>query len=505
MTSENATKVVIAGGGTAGWLAAFALSGRLGSLLDITLVESDAIGTIGVGEASIPPMRTFHKLMGVDEQEFMRATQATFKLGIVFENWAAQGDRYVHSFGKIGTESWMAEFHEFWLEAQAQGFGGDLGDYCLELKAAEAGKFAALEDPRLNYAFHLDATAYAQYLRGYSEKAGVKRIEGKILEVGQDTSSGFIESVMLDSGQKIHGDFFIDCTGFRALLIGQALQVGYQDWSHWLAADSALAVQTAPVKPPPPYTRSIAHESSWQWQIPLQKRVGNGLVYSSYFLSDEAAEATLLSNLEGELLTEPKSIKYHTGMRNQAWCKNCVAFGLSSGFVEPLESTSIHLIMTGIIRLIKLFPFSGSKPDLAKRYNDETRLELESIRDFIILHYHATQRTDSGYWNYYRTMEIPDSLRHRMSIFEESGYASPDDVSLFRVDSWVQVMFGQRLFPKTHHHAGRLLKPEALRESLSQLKASIDKTVSSLPAHSDFIKHYCGVSDEMPLTEGKIS
>ncbi len=487
-------KVVIAGGGTAGWLTACGLATRLGGLLDITLVESDAIGTIGVGEATIPPMRNFHQIMNIDEQAFMRATQATFKLGIVFENWGNIGDSYIHSFGEIGQRSWMAEFHEFWLEARSQGFGGSLEDYCLELKAAKAGKFATnVQKTKLNYAFHLDATRYAKFLRQISEDAGVRRVEGKISEVRTHPETGDIKALLLEDGQLLEGDLFIDCTGFRALLIGDALNVGYEDWSHWLTSDSAIAVQTEATEPPPPYTRSIAHASGWQWRIPLQSRVGNGIVYSSRFLSDDEAKHTLTSNLTGEMLTEPRLLKFATGRRLQAWSKNCISLGLSSGFLEPLESTSIHMVMTGIFRLIRLFPFGQDRDSLARRFNDETRVEMESVRDFIILHYKQTNRTDSDFWNACRTMDIPDSLAHRIELFKKNAYVWSDDTNLFRIASWVQVMMGQGLEPLEYHGAGKLMSTQALQQSLSEIKNSIDKTVQQLPTHQDFIEHYCAM------------
>jgi len=485
-------KVVIAGGGTAGWMAACGLSTRLGSLLDITLVESDAIGTVGVGEATIPPMRNFHRLMNIDEQEFMRETQATFKLGIEFNNWGNIGDSYIHSFGEIGQRSWMAEFHEFWMEAQAQGFGGSLEDYCLELKAAKAGKFATeIDGTRVNFAFHLDATRYAKYLRKKSEKAGVRRVEGMIKEVQKDPQSGEIKALVLDSGELLEGDLFIDCTGFRSLLLGDTLGIEFDDWSHWLFSDRAIAVQTTATEEPLPYTRAIAHPSGWQWRIPLQSRVGNGIVYSSRFLSDDDAKQTLLNNVTGDLITEPRFLKYRTGSRQKSWHKNCVALGLASGFIEPLESTSIHLVMTAIIRLIRLFPFGDSKEALADRFNQETRTEIETVRDFVILHYKQTNRTDSDFWNAYRTMEIPDTLAHRLEIFKKNAYVWPDDVALFRVDSWVQVMMGQGLTPESFHNAGKLTGTEGLQQSLTKLKSSIDGTVTKLPTHQQFIDHYC--------------
>lgn len=485
------TKVVVAGGGTAGWLTAYSLVTRLGNVLDITLVESDQIGTVGVGEATIPTMKSFHRLIGIDEQEFMSETQATFKLGIMFDNWGQKDESYFHSFGEIGQRSWMVEFHEFWMEAQAQGFGGSLEDYCLELKAAKANKFATqIGKKPVNFAYHLNATAYAAYLRKKSEAVGVKRIEGKIEQVIKD-EAGNIASLTLDNGTKVLGDFFIDCTGFRGLLIGEHLGVEYEDWSHWLAADRAIAVQTEEVEEPRPYTRTIAHSAGWQWRIPLQGRVGNGIVYSSQFLSDDEARDTLMKNLTGKAITEPRQLKFTTGRRKKAWHKNCVSIGLASGFLEPLESTSIHLVTTALLRLMKLFPFGGNTELLAEQFNRETKLELETIRDFIILHYHLTQRNDSPFWNHYRTMQIPDSLAHRMAIFRENGYAWPDDVGLFRVDSWVQVMMGQGLLPKQHHGASQVLPTDNLKTQMAALKGGIDNFVKQLPSHADFLKKYC--------------
>lgn len=485
-------RVIVAGGGTAGWLTAYSLVKRLGKLLEITLVESDQIGTVGVGEATIPTMSRFHEFFEIDEREFMRATQASFKLGILFDNWGAPGESYVHSFGGIGQNNWLVEFHQYWLEAHANGFGGSLEDYCLEVKALRAGKFAvkAGETP-LTYAFHLDATAYAGFLRQKSESLGVRRVEGKISEITVDPVTGNIQSLKLEEDRQVAGDFYIDCTGFGGLLIGGALDVGYEDWSHWLAADRALAVQTKNTEPPPPYTHVIAHPCGWQWRVPLQSRSGNGLVYSSRFCSDDDARATLLNNITGETITEPRLLRFRTGRRTNAWQKNCVAIGLSSGFLEPLESTSIHLITTAIVRLMKLFPFSGAMAPLAEEFNRGTRFEWEAVRDFIILHYKQTQRDDSELWNYYRTMDIPETLAHRMELFKENGYVWPDVVNLFRGHSWVQVMLGQGLFPEHRHGAGRLLPPEALKTELGKVKTFVNQNLAKLPDHNDFIKKYC--------------
>jgi tryptophan halogenase len=482
---------VIAGGGTAGWVAAAALSQQLKGILDITLIESDEIGTVGVGESSIPPMRIFHKLLQIDEQEFMRSTEATFKLGILFENWRTIGDRYIHSFGRNGKPTWLCEFHHFWLRGLERGIDSELGDYCFELQAAKAGKFATSSQSDINYAYHLDATVYAKYLRKFAAGHGVKRVEGKIQQVRQNPDSGFIESLVLDSGQVIEGDFFIDCTGFRGLLIEQTLHTGYEDWSHWLPCDSAVPVQTESVGPPVPYTRAIAHEAGWRWRIPLQHRVGNGLVYCSRYMSDDQATANLLRDVEGKTLIQPRVIRFKTGRRLQGWNKNCVALGLSSGFLEPLESTSIHLIMSGITRLMQLFPFSGVTQSFIAQYNKEAQLESEKIRDFIVLHYKATQRDDSAFWRDCANMPVPDSLAHRIEMFRESAHAYQGEGELFRVDSWSQVMLGQGIKPEHYHPVTRTMSDQDLQRLLGGLKASISQDVAKLPSHQDFIDRYC--------------
>lgn len=481
--------VVIVGGGTGGWISAFALSRKLNALLNIKLVESDDIGTIGVGEATIPPMRTFHKLMGVDEQEFMRATEATFKLGIAFENWGRPGDRYIHSFGKTGKESWLCDFHHFWLRARELGIADEFGAYCYELQAAKESRFAT--SPDINYAYHLDASGYARYLRKLSEANGVARVEGKIIKVNQDQQNGYIQSLQLDTGQVVEGDFFIDCSGFRGLLIEQTLQTGYEDWSHWLPCDSAIAVQTESTSPALPYTRSIASEFGWQWKIPLQHRVGNGLVYSSVFANDEDAGAQLIKSIEGKMLVEPRIIRFKTGRRLKVWEKNCVAIGLASGFIEPLESTSIHLIMMGITRLMHLFPFDGVNDSLMNEYNRLSKIEMEQLRDFIVLHYNVTEREDA-FWAHCRAMDIPETLKLRLDLFRENGHAYQADGELFRVDSWTQVMLGQRLVPKRYHNLVKTMNENRLKQFLMEISSGIKKSVAQLPMHSDFVKTYCG-------------
>ena len=486
MGGQAVKRVVIAGGGTAGWTVAAALVKNLGPLLAITLVESDAIGTVGVGESTIPTARRFHELIGLDEQAFVRATGASFKLGIAFEDWARVGDRYFHSFGVTGPSTWMADFQHMWLEAREQGFAGELGDYCLELQAAKEGKFQGGRGSPLNYAYHLDATAYGQFLRGIAEPQGVRRVEGKIAEVKVAPDSGFIEALVLESGETVEGDLFIDCTGFRGLLIEGALATGWDDWSHWLPTDSALAVQTEAVGPARPYTRAVAHPAGWQWQIPLQHRVGNGLVYCSRFMSDDEAQALLAERVEGPMLTEPRLIRFKAGSRKKERHKNCVAIGLASGFVEPLESTSIHLIMIAVTRLMQLFPFGGVNEAVAERYNDVARREIEGIRDFIILHYYLNER-DEPFWQECRSLDIPASLAERIALFREGANAYQAADELFRTDSWVQVMLGQRLTPRSHHAMGQLMSPERLRTALAGAAEKVRQAVARLPAHQAFL------------------
>lgn len=483
--------VVIAGGGTAGWMASAALAKLIGKNMSITLVESDDIATVGVGEATIPPLQTFHQLLGIQESEFMAATQATFKLGIEFQNWQMLDKSYIHSFGSVGRECWAAGFQHFWLRGLELGISDDYGEYCLELEAAKVNKFSHTKQSPLRYAYHLDAGLYAQYLRKFSEDLGVKRVEGDIVNVATDNANGNIQSLRLRSGQEIHGDLFIDCTGFRALLIEKTLHTGYEDWSHWLPCDSAVAVQTAATSDAIPYTRSIAHEAGWQWRIPLQSRVGNGLVYCNRYCSDEQAKSLLLNNVDGDVLTEVKTIKFRTGQRNQHWNKNCVALGLSGGFIEPLESTSIHLIQRGILRLIQLFPVTSINQQDIDEYNQQTKLEMESIRDFIILHYHLNERHDDRFWRYCNSMSIPDSLAHRIKLFESAGRYFYKDDELFGEYSWMQVMLGQGLEPKSYHPIVEIMSEKELTVFLKNIRLQIKQLLSTMPSHQSYIQKYC--------------
>ena len=490
MNNQKITKIVIAGGGTAGWMSAASLSKLLGKSFDITLVESDEIATVGVGEAAIPTLTAFHRLLGINEQAFMKATHATFKLGINFENWKKGDDEYMHGFGRVGKECWAGEFQHFWLHGKRNNIDFAFDHYSPEIQAAKAEKFA-LTKGGLNYSYHLDATLYAKFLRTFAEAHGVKRIEGKIIDVAKDSKTGEIKSLQLANGNVIEGQLFIDCTGFVGLLIEKALHTGYEDWSHWLPCDSAVAVQTKSVSAPLPYTRSIARDSGWQWRIPLQHRVGNGLVFCSKYLADDDAKTLLMDNIEGEAINQPRVIKFKTGRRRKGWNKNCVALGLSSGFLEPLESTSIHLIMSGVLRLIRLFPFEGISPSAVNEYNQQLTTELEHIRDFIILHYHATQRADSPFWQYCKGMEIPDSLKQRLDLFKETGRIFTSEGELFRVDSWAQVMLGQGVYPEQYHQIAAIMKPHELERFLSDIRQTIDKAVADLPSHQSFLDQYC--------------
>jgi tryptophan halogenase len=483
-------RVVIAGGGTAGWMAAACISKVLGKRLDITLVESDEIGTVGVGEATIPTLLNFHNLLEINEQEFMAETKATFKLGISFENWRNVNEDYIHSFGLTGTDHWTAGFQHFWHKGRERGLAGDYGDYCLELRASQERKFAHLPRGGMNYAYHLDASAYARYLRKFSERFGVQRIEGKIVDVTTSALTGHIRSITLDNGADIEGDLFIDCTGFRALLIGQAMKVGYQDWSQWLFNDCAAALQTASSGDALPLTRSIAHGFGWQWRIPLQHRVGNGIVFSSRYVAEQEAIAALQANIVGEPLMQPRVIKFMPGQREQVWKGNCVALGLASGFLEPIESTSIHLIQRGIVRLMQMFPANGIAQTDVDEYNRQSAHEVEHIRDFIILHYKVNHRVDP-YWRDARNMAVPVSLQHRIDLFRETGRVFRVPNELFAENSWIQVMLGQGIMPLQHHQTADLMGDEELSHFLGAIKGQVDRTVAGLPSHGSYLERYC--------------
>lgn len=488
-------KVVIAGGGTAGWVAAMALSKQFGELLDITLIESEEIGTVGVGESTVPPIVAFHRLLGIDEREFMRECAATFKVAIWFENWGKLGNWYLHPFGRYGESTWMAEFYHFWLHARAQGHKAPIGEYCYEWLAAVKNRFAVRENPRVNYAYHFDAALYARYMRKHAEKRGVKRAEGKIKHVRTRADDGFVEALELEDGRVIAGDLFIDCTGFRALLIEGALKTGYEDWSNYLPCDSAVAFQTVVDTEPQPYTACYAHTAGWRWNIPVQHRVGNGVVFCSRHMSADEARHRLVTESGGRPVKDPWLIRIKAGRRAKAWNKNVIALGLAGGFIEPLESTSIHLITTGVARLLKLFPFAGVTEPVANYYNEMSQYEIERIRDFVCMHYHYNQRDDSPFWKECREMQIPESLRERVELFRQGGHAYSKDGELFTVDSWISVMMGQDIEPATYHHFAKL-DDRSLRDFLRKHHAKVAEVVNALPHHPDFVRQYCGASPE---------
>jgi tryptophan 7-halogenase len=490
-------KVVIAGGGTAGWMSAALLKKVLHHTVDVELVESEEIGIIGVGEATIPPIQTFNHYLGINEQEFLRETKATIKLAIRFEHWKQIGDQYYHTFGAPGAAVGFSPFQHYWLRGFKQGIQSSLWDYDLNYLCCEAGAFSKFESPdplyQVPYAYHLDSGLYGRYLRKLSEQAGVKRTEGKISEVKLEPSTGNVQSIYMEDGTEIAGDLFIDCTGMRGLLIQGALHTGYEDWQHWLPCDRALAVPSERFAQTLPYTRSIARSAGWQWRIPLTHRNGNGIVFSSSHMSDDEAINTLLSNLDSKALAEPKLIKFRTGRTKLQWNKNVVSVGLSSGFLEPLESTSIHLIQSAIVRLLKIFPHTGIKQVQIDAYNRESKTEYETVRDFIILHYHANERDDTVFWRDLRNMSIPERLGNKIKLFRETGNIFSDPLDIFHDSSWLQVMIGQGIMPQDYHPSANVPSHEQLSNLLAQIAAAKRKPISQLFQHDEFLAQFTGV------------
>jgi tryptophan halogenase len=493
------TNIVIVGGGSAGWMAAAALARALEFPVAITLIESEDIGTVGVGEATVPHLRAFNQSLGIDEVGFVRAVRGTFKLGIQFVDWARPGDRYIHGFGSIGHDYRGLPFHQYWLKLLRQGKAQDLGEYSLNTAAAPRGKFisGATDVPKnsplsqVAYAYHFDAGLYAQYLRRYAEARGVKRVEGEIVDVALRGTDGFIEAVTLKSGARIGGELFIDCSGFRGLLIEQALHTGYDDWTHWLPCDRAVAVPSEKTAAATPFTRATARSAGWQWRIPLQHRTGNGHVYSSPYMGDDEAAATLLANLDGRALAEPRVLRFTTGRRRKMWNRNCVALGLASGFLEPLESTSIYLIQSGIARLIQMLPDRRMNAVLMERYNREAAFEMERIRDFLILHYCATERRDSEFWKYCAGMSIPEPLADVIALFRDSGRFYRNAEEMFALTSWVQVMIGQRILPAAWHPLVDAVAEDELAQLGESVRNVIASCVAAMPAHEQFIARCC--------------
>ncbi len=493
-------KVVIVGGGTAGWMTAAGLAKVIGTRHhDITLIESDEIGTVGVGEATIPAIKTFNELLGIDEDEFVRETNATFKLGIEFVDWRTQGTRYFHPFGIFGADLNGIAFQDYWLRFTAMGGQSDFGRFNMETEAARLRRFGRTNPrennlPQINYAFQFDASLYAAYLRRFSEKLGAQRIEGRVVEVRQDGASGHITSVVLSDGRVVEGDLFVDCSGFRALLIGETLGTGFEDWSHWLPVNRALAVPCERVEEPVPFTRCTAREAGWQWRIPLQHRTGNGYVFCNAFIDEDKATETLLSNLDGQPQAAPRLLKFTTGHRRQYWVKNCIAVGLSSGFLEPLESTSIHLSQACIMRLIAYFPRTGIDPMVVDTFNQQMDALYSNIKDFIIAHYAVSDRDDTPFWAYCKNMELPDSLRERLDMFAAHGSVPVNPGELFRDLSWFAVLHGQGLTPKSYHPAADNPTDEEVRLHLAHVRAAIQTRLEALPSHDAFIETHCSAT-----------
>ena len=494
-SSQPITRIVILGGGTAGWMTAAALSRSIERNCSITLIESADIGTVGVGEATIPPIRLFNDMLGIDENEFLRQTKGTFKLGIQFVNWGAQGHRYFHPFGSYGRPFDLVQMQHHWVRAQQEGKAADLDEYCMAWAAAKLGRFERPhQDPRsvlstFLYAYHFDAGLYARFLRGYAEKRGVRRVEATVQSVAQNAESGFIDSLTLDTGETIDGELFIDCSGLRGLLIEQTLKTGFESWSHWFPCDRAVALPTTNTDLTP-YTRSTAHAAGWQWRIPLQHRTGNGHVYASSFISDDEAAATLLKHVDGKPLADPRIIRFQTGCRRLHWNKNVIAIGLSSGFLEPLESTSIHLIQAGISKLLAYFPDRSFDPLVIREFNRVAVSEVERIRDFIILHYHLTRRDDSEMWRYCANMAVPEPLQSKIDHFRRYGRILPSDLDIFGPSSWLAVHVGQFNRPeRTDPMLGyRQFDGTAY---LEQLRLAMSRAAQTMPTHQAYIDKHC--------------
>jgi len=480
-------------------MSAAALANALQQSCKITLVESDDIGITGVGEATIPPIKFFNQMLGINESEFLKHTHGTFKLGIQFIDWAKKGHDYFHPFGQFGAEFDSVSFYQYWLQAKKNGSEASLYDHSLAYVAAMNGKFDKPSSDNnnvkstLDYAYHFDAVAYAKFLRGYAEHFGVRRVEGKVVDVNLKGDTGFIHSVRLADGEEIQADLFVDCTGFKALLIEGGLKTGYVNWNHWLPCDRAVAVPCKMGSEFTPYTKATAKEAGWQWRIPLQNRTGNGYVYSSSHIEKEQATNTLMQSLEGEPLTDPKYFKFTTGHRRKFWHRNCVAIGLSSGFLEPLESTSLHLIQTGILRLIALFPDKNFDPMVEQEYNRITLTEYESVRDFLILHYCETTRDDSPFWQYCANMDLPGSLQHRMEHFRRNGYLNTTVLELFQNPSWWAVLMGQNVIPENYSPIVKHRENINGGDMLSKIQAIIRGSVNEMPSHRQFIESFCKV------------
>lgn len=485
-------RVVVLGGGTAGWMAAACIAKVYGQeALSVTLVEAEDIGTVGVGEATIPMINLFNNLLGVSEADLVRETEATFKLGIEFVNWKRIGESYIHPFGDYGVAMEGINFYHFWLRLAAQENARDYGQFNLETLAIRLGRCGpSLTDKpgiQLNKAYHFDAKLYAAFLRRYAERLGVSRIEGHVRKVDLDAEDGRVTRLDLGDGRTVCGDLFFDCSGFAALLIGKTLGVDYVDWSQWLPCNRAAAVPCEKAGPPIPCTRSTAYEAGWQWRIPLQHRTGNGYVFCNAYLSDDEASTRLLSRLDGRALAEPRILRFTTGHRKLMWEKNVVCLGLASGFLEPLESTSIYLVQSALARFLELFPRKTVNQRVRDKFNSDMVTEYERVRDFLIAHYKLTERDDTEFWNYCRSMEIPETLKNRLDIFENDGLLPDYPHDIFRDTSWFSVLMGQGLHPKTYHPLADALPREELLSRMTQVRDWAISRARSLPSHSDYI------------------
>ncbi len=496
MNEPAVRRIVIAGGGTAGWMAASTLVRFLGDDIVITLVESEAIGTVGVGEATIPQIHLFNHGLGIDERDFVTATQASFKLGIEFRDWLRPGHRYMHAFGIVGRGSGITPFRQLWARARLAGRANDYGEYSFNETAARAGRMAGPSGggpiPDLAYAYHFDASLFAAFLRRYAETRGVRRAEGKIEQVERNSASGDIAAITIDGGRRIEGDLFIDCTGFRSLLLGEALGTRFIDWSKHLPCDRALAVPCERSDTFRPYTQSMARTAGWQWRIPLQHRTGNGHVYCSQFVSDDEAAATLLANLDGAALDEPRPLRFTTGHREQYWSHNCIALGLAAGFMEPLESTSIHLVQSGLARLLTLFPASANAAAARDQFNRQSSEEWERIRDFLILHYAANQRVGDPFWDQCRAMALPDTLRAKIELFTEGGSIVRENDELFTEEAWSQVMIGQGHMPRQSSPLADNVSIDELGDYMAMLSDAYGRKAATLPAHAAYVERMVG-------------